>query len=186
MPDPPFRETLAAAREGDEAAWQRLFRALAPAMLGYLRSAGATEPEDVMSEAFLQMARDIHKFKGNERGFRAWGFSIAHHRLLDASRHSARRPSDPVDEVPESTDPTAHGGDAADEALARIGAEEIRDVLETLSPDQRDVLLLRILGDLKIPEIAAALDKRQGAVKALQRRGLAAVERELERRGVTL
>lgn len=186
MPDPPFKQTLAAAREGDEAAWQRLFRTLAPAILGYLRSAGAQEPEDVLSEAFLQMARDIHKFEGGERGFRAWAFSIAHHRLIDASRSSARRPSDPVDEVPEPTDPTIVGPDASDQALSRIGTEEVRSVLDSLVPDQRNVLLLRILGDMKISEIGTALGKRDGAVKQLQRRGLAAVERELARRGVTL
>jgi RNA polymerase sigma-70 factor (ECF subfamily) len=186
VPDPPFKQMLAAAGEGDEAAWQRLFRALAPALLGYLRSAGAAEPEDVLSETFLQMARDIHRFEGDERGFRAWAFSIAHHRLIDASRSSARRPSDPVEDVPEPTDPTIAAEDASDVALARIGRGEVRAVLQTLAPDQRDVLLLRILGGLKIAEIAEALGKREGAVKQLQRRGLAAVQKELERRGVTL
>ena len=92
MPDPPFKETLAAAKRGEETAWQRLFRALAPALLGFLRARGAGEPEDVMSETFLQMSRDIHRFKGDERGLRAWAFSIAHHRLIDASRSKARRP----------------------------------------------------------------------------------------------
>jgi RNA polymerase sigma-70 factor (ECF subfamily) len=186
MPAPSFQATLAAAREGDEAAWQRLFEGLAPAVLGYLRASGAAEPEDTMSETFLQVARDLGRFHGDERGFRAWAFSIAHHRLIDARRSLARRPAVPVEEVPEPPGAAGHAPDAGEQALARIGAEDVREVLETLSPDQRDVLLLRVLGDLSIAEIADSLGKRQGAVKALQRRGLAAVQRELERRGVTL
>lgn len=186
MPDPPFKATLAAAREGDETAWQRLFRSLAPALLGYLRANGASEPEDVLSETFLQLARDLGRFAGDERGFRSWAFSVARNRLIDASRSAARRPFDPVEQVPEPTEASMHAPDAAEQALARIGAEEVRDVLEALSPDQRDVLLLRVLGDLTVAEVAHSLGKRQGAIKALQRRGLAAAERELERRGVTL
>jgi len=79
-----------------------------------------------------------------------------------------------------------HVDDAADEALARIGAEEVHRVLGALSPDQRAVLLLRVLGELTVDEAAQALGKRSGAVKALQRRGLAAIRRELARKGVTL
>jgi RNA polymerase sigma factor (sigma-70 family) len=184
MADPPFKETLAAARRGEEGAWQRLFRELAPALLGYLRAAGAAEPEDVLSETFLQMARDIERFDGDWKGFRAWAYSIAHHRLLDAARSRARRPVDPVETVPEPVGPA--GADAAETALATIGTEDVHSLLAAISPDQRDVLLLRVLGDFKISDVARVLGKRQGAVKALQRRGLAAVEREIKKRGVTL
>jgi RNA polymerase sigma-70 factor (ECF subfamily) len=64
--------------------------------------------------------------------------------------------------------------------------EKVQSVLETLSEDQRAVLLLRVVGDLSIEEVAKAIGKRPGAVKALQRRGLAAIRRELTRKGVTL
>jgi RNA polymerase sigma factor (sigma-70 family) len=181
----PFNETLEAARAGNEGAWARIFEGLAPVVLGYLRANGAVEPEDVLSETFLQVARDLGRFKGDERGFRAWVFSIAHHRLIDASRNAARRPVDPVAEPPEP-----HGAEVADdastEALANISADEVREILDALSPDQRVVLTLRILGDLTVAEVAKTIGKRAGAVKALQRRGLAAVQRELERRGVPL
>jgi len=70
--------------------------------------------------------------------------------------------------------------------MDRIGTEEVHRVLAALSPDQRAVLLLRILGDLSVKDTAAALGKREGAVKQLQRRGLAAVKRELAKGAVTL
>jgi RNA polymerase sigma factor (sigma-70 family) len=179
-----FTSLLESARQGSEAAWQELYSGLAPVVLGYLRANGAPDPEDVLSEVFLQVARDIGTFDGEEKGFRSWVFTIAHHRLIDARRHSARRPVDLTAEPPE---PGVRADDAAEEALHRIGVEEVSRVLGTLSEDQRAVLLLRIVGDLSIEDVAKAVGKRPGAVKALQRRGLAAVKRELGRtKGVTL
>jgi RNA polymerase sigma-70 factor (ECF subfamily) len=178
-----FTSLLESARQGGEAAWQELYNGLAPVVLGYLRANGAPDPEDVLSEVFLQVARDIAKFEGDEKGFRSWVFTIAHHRLIDARRHSARRPVELSAEPPE---PSGRADDAADEALNRIGIEQVNRVLSALSEEQRAVLLLRIVGDLSIEDVAKAVGKRTGAVKALQRRGLAAVKRELTRKGVTL
>ena len=76
--------------------------------------------------------------------------------------------------------------DAAQQALDRIGDQRIQEILEAISPDQRAVLLLRIVADLSLEQVAQALDKRTGAIKQLQRRGLAAVKRELAKRQVTL
>ena len=178
-----FERLLGEARDGSEAAWAEIFGELSPAVFGYLRANGAPDPEDVLSETFLQVARDIRTFHGDESGLRGWVFTIAHHRLIDARRHAARRPVELTSEPPE---PVGRADDAADEALARIGLEKVQSVLETLSEDQRAVLLLRVVGDLSIEEVAKAIGKRPGAVKALQRRGLAAIRRELGRKGVTL
>ena len=178
-----FGALLEAAREGSDDAWATIYRRLAPAILGYLRANSGPDPEDTLSEVFLQVARDLPRFAGEERQFRAWVFTIAHHRLIDARRSSARRPVEPMAEPPEpetSTEP-----DAAELALAGIDAEEVHRVLATLTTDQRAVLLLRVLGDLSVEDVARTLGKRPGAIKALQRRGLAAVRRELEKQGVT-
>jgi len=178
-----FDGLLASARRGDEAAWSEIWGELAPAVLGYLRGSNLPDPEDTLGEAFLQAARDLHKFDGDWQQFRAWVFTIANHRLIDARRHAARRPMDLMAEPPEPQ--RAPASDAAEEALERIGAEEVHRVLESLSPDQRDVLLLRIVADLTLDQVAEALGKRTGAVKQLQRRGLAAVKRQLKGEGVT-
>ena len=92
---------LGLAREGDEGAWAEIFAELAPAVLGYLRANGAPDPDDVLSEAFLQVARDIASFEGEWADFRGWVFTIAHHRLIDARRHAARRPVELTPEPPE-------------------------------------------------------------------------------------
>ena len=177
-----FTSLLHAAREGDESAWAAIHGDLAPVVLGYLRGSNAPDPENVLGETFLQVARDVAAFEGDYQRFRGWVFAIAHHRLIDARRHSARRPMDLVAEPPEPV--SAPADDVAEQALARISAEEVHRILALLSADQRAVLLLRIIGDLSLEHVAHVLGKRTGAVKQLQRRGLAAVKRELERRGV--
>ena len=96
-----FDALLECARAGDQAAWAEIWAELSPAVLGYLRGSRAPDPDDVLSEAFLQVARDVKSFEGDWGRFRAWVFTIAHHRLIDARRHTARRPVDLVADPPE-------------------------------------------------------------------------------------
>jgi RNA polymerase sigma factor (sigma-70 family) len=177
-----FEGVLAAARAGEEWAWRAIYQDLAPAVLGYLRASGEAEPEDLMGEVFVQLVRDLATFDGGEQQFRAWVFTVAHHRLLDERRRRRRRPVQPAEAVGEQE----IGGDAEEDALARLGETQVRSALSRLSRDQRNVLLLRLLGDLTVHQVARALGKTPGAVKALQRRGLAALKREISRLGVTL
>ena len=178
-----FQVLIESARGGDERAWSEIWGELSPAVLGYLRGSGAPDPEDVLGESFLQVARDVAEFEGDWDSFRSWVFTIAHHRLIDARRRSARRPMDLVAEVPEPLGEA--GDDAAEQALARISREQVMKMLESLSPDQRAVLLLRVLGDLSLEQVAEALGKRTGAVKQLQRRGLIAVRKALTQKRAT-
>lgn len=172
-----FERTLTAARAGAEWAWRDLYAALAPGVLGFLRARGAPDPEDVAGEAFVQVVRDLPRFEGDWNGFRAWVYSIARNRMLDSRRRLVRRPEHPVAEHAEGSEPT---GDVNEDALARLDLERVTAILGELSPDQRDVLLLRVIGDLSIDEVARVIGKRPGAVKQLQRRGLAAARKHLE------
>ena len=181
--DQRFAVLLAAARTGAAWAWDELYRELSPGVLGYLRARGAPEPEDVLGDVFLQVVRDLPRFSGGERELRAWVFTIAHHRLLDDARSRRRRPVDPAGAEVGSD---VAGASADEQALEALAAQRVRHVLARLSDDQQAVLLLRIVGDLTVEEVARILGKRVGAVKALQRRGLAAARRELESEGATL
>lgn len=178
-----FPSTLAAARAGAEWAWANIYRDLSPSVLGYLRARGAREPEDVTGEVFLQVVRDLHRFTGDERDFRGWVFVIAHHRLLDEARRGSRRP---VDLEPDGPELTTAADDVETQVLHEVAGDRARRILGGLAPDQRDVLLLRVLGDLTVDEVARAVGKSPGAVKALQRRGLAAIKRALPDEGVPL
>ena len=173
---------IEAARRGDEAAWTEIYDRYAPGLLGYLRTRGAPDPEDVLGEVFLQLVRDLERFEGNERDFRAWAFVVAHHRLLDATRRRRRRPEErPIEDL----DQTRIVADAEEEALARLGSERALRLVKRLTPDQQSVILLRIFGDLAIEDVARALQKPPGAVKALQRRALKALRKEFSREGVS-
>ncbi len=183
MIGPTFELVLTAARAGGDWAWARIYDDLAPVLLGYFRARRAADPEDLVGEVFLQAVRDLHSFEGDERAFRSWLFTIAHHRLLDAARRKARRPADPV--APEALGEALGLGNAEQEALARLGTQRVRELIGRLSPDQQDALLLRILADLSVDDIARAIGKRPGAVKALQRRALANLRKEMLREGVS-
>jgi len=174
-PQGAFEDVLAGARAGGEWAWTRIYEELAPKLTGYLRAHGAADPEDVAGEVFLQIVRDLPGFSGGERDFAAWAFTIAHRRLVDDLRRRGRRPAEAA--LPGAIERAAGaGGDVHEDAVARMADASVRAAIEQLAPDQRAVLLLRIIGDLTIEEIARALGKRPGAVKALQRRGLRRLE----------
>jgi RNA polymerase sigma factor (sigma-70 family) len=176
----PFQSVLAAARADRPWAYERLYRDLSPAVCGYLRLQGASDPEDLTSEVFLGAFRGIRSFDGDE-AFRSWVFTIAHRRLTDERRANGSRPPRADAELPEVA-----GGDVEEEALRRLSADRVRSLCAGLAPDQGDVLLLRLVSGLTVEAVAGVLGKTEGAVKALQRRGLGALRRQLEREGVPL
>jgi RNA polymerase sigma-70 factor (ECF subfamily) len=173
-----FADVLERARQGCPESTRWLYEAVAGRVLGYLRARGAAEPEDLTSEVFLRVFDHLDTFTGDEAGYRSWVFTIAHRLLVDDHRRRARRPetvelSTPVHE-------TIAGGDAETDALRVFGDRAVADVLAELVPDQREVLTLRVVGDLTVDQVAGVLGKSRGAVKALQRRAIAAVQRRLE------
>jgi RNA polymerase sigma-70 factor (ECF subfamily) len=171
--DDAFPEVLDAARRGVPHAVERLYADLAPAVAGYLRVQRAAEPEDLTSEVFLGVFRGLGSFSGSEPQFRSWVFTIAHRRLQDERRRLARQPHlaemDPELSLP--------GGDAEREALASLGEQWVWRLSARLSAEQRTVLLLRVVADLTAEEVAQITGKTEGAVRALQRRGLETLRR---------
>jgi RNA polymerase sigma-70 factor (ECF subfamily) len=147
-----------------------IYRALAPAVLGYLRAQRAPDPEDVLGEVFLQVARDLDRFSGDEHALRRWVFAIAHNRLLDARRRHSRRPAVADRDVPER--PVPPPADPVDPGLI--------EALSTLTPDQREVIVLRFVADLSLEDVARITRRRAGAVKALQHRALESLSRVLD------
>jgi len=186
-----FVEVLAGAKAGEDAAWAVIFGELTGPVVGYLRARGASEPEDLASEAFLRVARSIATFEGDEKGFRSWVFTITHRLLLDEHRSRSRKP------VTDSIDDTEHGQDrilssvtsatslgsaapAEDLAERQWTNDEVVQLVGRLTDSQRDVILLRVVGGFSIDEVATLVDKPAGAVKQLQLRGLASLKRLLQ------
>ena len=180
--EPPatFPSLLGEAQSGSSEAYAELWRRHAPAVVRFAHARGSADPEDLTSEVFLTVFGRLADFTGDESAFRAFMFTVSHRRVVDELRARGRRPH---------TTPWAPDGDdrstvsAEHEAIASLGNDRALAMLQALAPDQRDVLVLRIFGDLTIDQTAAVLGKRTGAVKALQRRGLEALRRQLQTAG---
>lgn len=179
-----FAATLAAAQDGEQWAWDALYRSLAGPVRGYLRARGAFDPDDVLGEVFLDLARSVGTFEGDESRFRSWVFMVAHNRMVDERRREIRRPSHPT--PPESLELVEGARDTEGEALAGVSTDGVRRLLAGLTPDQRAVLELRLIAGLTIDEVAAVVGKPSGAVKALQRRAIWSLRREIAPTGVPL
>ncbi len=165
-----FADLLGAARGGDEAAFAALWRDLNPPVVRYLRVLAPGWAEDVASETWLEVVRGLHRFDGDEGGFRSWVFAVARARAVDAARHAARRPVVPVpvgllcDQV---------GPD--DPVQAVIEAASTRAALALIAElprDQAEVVALRVIAGLGVAQVAGIVGKRPGAVRVLAHRGL--------------
>lgn len=178
-----FEETLAAARAGDERALTALYRLLHPRVLRYLRFREPAEAEDLASETWLDVARGLERFEGDERALRAWALTIARRRTIDLRRRRARRNTVPAE--PDSLIGRGGTGNAEDDAMAALGLQAALERIAELPTDQADVVLLRVLAGLSVEEVARITGKRRGRVRVLQHRALRALARKLSREGVT-
>jgi RNA polymerase sigma-70 factor (ECF subfamily) len=156
-----------AARSGDSSAFGRLWELLSPRVHGYLRGRGVASPEDVTSEVFLAAFTGMATFTGDGAAFRSWLFTIAHHKAVDDLRRRT-----PTTEWTPENDPRAVDS-AEDTAFEGLLGARVRGMLDVLTPDQREVLLLRAVGDLSIEEVAAVTGRTEGAVKQLFHRAVA-------------
>lgn len=166
-----FPEVLAAAQAGAEWGFAALYREANPRLLRYFGSRARDEAQDLAADTWMAVARQIGRFEGNEDDFRRWLFTIAHHRLVGHWRSAGRRRDEPV---PDS-DMTALAG-AADPAEDVVGALSAREAVEqiatVLSPEQAEIVLLRVLGGLTVEQVAEVVGKRPGAVRVAQHRAL--------------
>lgn len=182
MGEEELEEALVAAAAGQPQALRVLYEELAPRVKGYLTYRGASEPEDLTSEVFLAVFPRLCTVTGGYGGLRTLVFSVAHARLVDDLRRRSRRPQ-VVGYEPERDPRTSPS--SADEATAGLEAEHTIELLSGLPDDQRDVLMLRLLADLTVDQVAQALGKSRGAVKQAQRRGLIKLRAALVAEGVT-
>ncbi|GIH07642.1 RNA polymerase sigma24 factor [Rhizocola hellebori] len=159
-----------AARGGDEAAFRALYRAIQPGLLRYLQLLVGADAEDVASETWLQVVRDLSSFKGDGLGFRRWAVTIGRHRALDHVRHHQRRPAIamPVEAMVEMPDRS----DTASAAMEVISTDAALAMIATLPRDQAEAVLLRVVVGLDAESAAVVLGKRSGAVRTAAYRGL--------------
>jgi RNA polymerase sigma-70 factor (ECF subfamily) len=168
--EPDLSVAVELAQKGDEDAFRRIYRAVQPGLLRYLRGLVGDDAEDVASEAWSQIARDLGAFHGDGDGFRGWAATIARHRALDHLRHQRRRPvvTSSIDDLAD----LAAGEDTAVIALESVATDSAIAAIATLPRDQAEAVLLRVVMGLDAATVGRVLGKRPGAVRTATHRGL--------------
>ncbi|MEU8776684.1 RNA polymerase sigma factor [Streptomyces sp. NPDC048606] len=169
--DAELTAAVLAAQDGDESAFRTVYRAVHPRLLGYVRTlVGDGDAEDVTSEAWLQIARDLDSFTGDADRFRGWAARIARNRALDHIRMRGRRPAIGGDET-ELTGRAADS-DTAGEAMEALSTGDTMALIAQLPQDQAEAVVLRVVVGLDAKSAAETLGKRPGAVRTAAHRGL--------------
>jgi RNA polymerase sigma-70 factor, ECF subfamily len=161
--EPGFESIVTAAQSGADWALAALYRRLQPTLLRYLRGQEPGEAEDLASEVWLDIGHGIGRFDGDESAFRRFAFTIARRRLIDLRRSRARRRTHPVpmDVL------------AAQRVQSDPGVNEgAIPHLASLSPEQAEIVLLRVVAGFDSNEVALITGKKPGTVRVIQKRAL--------------
>jgi RNA polymerase sigma-70 factor (ECF subfamily) len=182
IPPPDLTAAVSAARDGDEAAFRLLYRDIQPRLLRYLHPLVGSDAEDVASETWLHVARDLHTFQGDSDGFRGWVTTIARHRATDHLRQVRRRP------VPAAVTSNHLGtwpasDDTELSALESVTTDAAIRLIAELPRDQAEAVLLRVVVGLDAVTAGKVLGKRPGAVRTASYRGLRKIAALLARPG---
>jgi RNA polymerase sigma-70 factor (ECF subfamily) len=174
------RKLVERAQKGDRAALEELYLIHFDRIYSYLHMTVGNrhDAEDLTTQTFLKMLESIGRFRWQAAPFSAWLFRIAHNLSMDHFR--SRRRWQPEEEVPEP-----HGSEepsAELEAMQSIGRQSMLELIDTLSPEQQQVLTLKFVFNFPNADVAKILDKTEGAIKSLQHRALASLQKQLQDR----
>jgi RNA polymerase sigma-70 factor (ECF subfamily) len=174
-----LRRLVDQAQQGDRSALEELYLLHFDRIYSYLHMSVGNrhDAEDLTTQTFLRMLESIKKFRWRSAPFSAWLFRIAHNLAMDHFRANKRW--QPEEEVPEP-DP-GEGSAAEEEALESIGRRSMLELIENLSPEQQQVLTLKFVFNFSNGDAATILGKSEGAIKSLQHRALASLQRQLEK-----
>lgn len=174
----PDAELIVRAKAGDHSAVTQIYERYAPAIYRYIyfRVREVDLAEDIQADVFLRMLEGIQRYE--ERGWpiSAWLYRIAHDRTVDMLRRRHKHHHVPY----ETWEGSCDGPEL--EIDAQLEHEELRETLDDLTNEQRQVILMRFMADMSVQEVAACLGRTEGSVKALQHRGLQSLARRLESR----
>jgi RNA polymerase sigma-70 factor, ECF subfamily len=166
---PDLDGALSRARTGDDAGFLELWRGLQPRLLRFLQVVGCADPDDVASETWLQVVRDLPRFRGGAEEFRRWLFTVGRHRAIDAARARTRRPAT---SSADGLDGLADGQVVEDQVLDGLAVRKALVLLTSLPPDQAEAVALRVVAGLDNAAVAEILGKSAGAVRVAVHRGL--------------
>jgi RNA polymerase sigma-70 factor (ECF subfamily) len=172
-------DAVGRAQQGDTEAFRLLYRDIQPRLLRYLHALAGQDAEDIASETWLQVTRDLPGFTGTYDGFRGWVATIARHRALDHLRRTTRRP--PALALPaEDLAARPAAADTAQTALDAVATRNAIALIAALPPDQAEAVLLRAVLGLDAATAGHILGKRPGAIRTAAHRGLKTLHKRLD------
>lgn len=168
MGDSNEQELLNGARAFDQTTLGVIYDRYSPGIYRYaLRLTGdECQAEDCLAETFMRLLKALHAGQGPRDHLQAYLYRIAHNWITDYYRRN-RREELPLSETVQDGRP-----DTASAAEENITAQQVRSILMKLTPDQRQVVLLKYYEGWENEEIASALNKPTGAIKSLQHRAI--------------
>src|SRR6266540_5939402 len=171
------RRLVERGQQGDREALEELYLLHFDRIYSYLHMSVGNrhDAEDLTTQAFLKMLEAIGRFRWQKAPFSAWLFRIAHNLAMDHFR--ATRRWQPEEEVPEPEG--AEESSAEEAALEAIGRRSMLQLIESLSPEQQQVLTLKFVFSFSNGEAATILGKTEGAVKSLQHRALVSLQKQI-------
>ncbi|HEX3839307.1 MAG TPA: sigma-70 family RNA polymerase sigma factor [Acidimicrobiales bacterium] len=163
-----MRELVERARQGDEEAWEALFRRAYPKLLSYAsrRLPTTEQAKDAVGETMTRAVANIERLRGEGGGFDAWMYGIMRHVVVDAQRLLSREGPGLIPDAADASPPPG------DRVVDREDAIEVRQAFDRLSPADQELLELRVVAELSADEVASVLGRRPGAVRMAQSRAL--------------
>ena len=171
------RRLVERAQQGDRLALEELYLLHFDRIYSYLHMSVGNrhDAEDLTTQTFLKMLESITRFRWQSAPFSAWLFRIAHNLAMDHFRATRRwQPEEEVPEPPGEEEPSAEA-----QALQSIGRQSMLELIDKLSPEQQQVLTLKFVFNFPSADVAKILDKTEGAIKSLQHRALASLQKQL-------
>ena len=167
------RELVLQATAHNHAAFARLYDQYVDKIHRYIyyRVSSSSDAEDLTSQVFLKAWQAIGNYKWTDRPFAAWLYRIAHNLIVDHFR--MHRDIVSLEDIVALEEP---GPSPQDIVESRISAESLRRALRRLTADQQQVIILRVLEGYGTAEVAAIMDKQEGAVRTLQHRAMVALK----------
>jgi RNA polymerase sigma-70 factor (ECF subfamily) len=173
-----FDAAITGARSGDPIAVEELFRELQPRLLRFLRSQESRAADDLAADVWLAVASGMSRFDGDWPDFRAWVFAIARRRLADYRRTAVRRRTDIVD-VDAFDRHHAHDS-PEDEAIEKLSGQQAASLITSvLKGEQAEVLLLRVLAELDVEQVASIMQRSPNWVRVTQHRAVRTLAKRL-------
>lgn len=179
MSEDDLERALEAARRGEEWGITLLYRAFNPALLRYLEHQARAVADDLAAETWVAAVRGLSTFQGSSADFRIWLFTVARNRVIDHRRKQGRRPAiAALDEDVDAPGPA----DVAVEAIDALSVRQAMAILvRELPKAQAEVIVLRVLADLSVEEVAQITGRSAGSVRVLQHRALRKLEKSFAR-----